>query len=132
MAGIAPGIRLALLANGTVSAAVGASRVYFTMLPQEPTYPAITIELISGDPSNTLTAPGTLVWSRVRINAWGKTFAAANALALQVEAALNGQTATVTGLVICSCVADGMRSFYEPAVEAHYASQDYRIWHKPA
>jgi hypothetical protein len=131
MAGIAPGIRTALLADGTVTAVVS-TRVYFTMLPQEPTYPAITLQLISGDPHNALNSLPALVWSRVRANSWGKTFGAANALALQVEAALNGQTATVTGLVIRSCVADGMRSFYEPAVEAHYASQDYRIWHKPA
>ena len=131
MAGIAPGIRLALLADGPVAAVVS-TRIYFTMLPQEPTYPAITLELISGNPGNTLNSVPTLVWSRVRANCWGRTFAAANALALLVEAALNGKRITVTGLVICSVVADGMQSLYEPAVEAHFLSQDFRIWHKPA
>lgn len=131
MAGIAPGIRLALLADGPVVAVVVA-RIYFVMLPQEPTYPAITIDLISGDPGNTLSELPALVWSRVRVNCWGRTFAAAHALALLVEAALNGQKITVSGLLIRSVVADGMQSLYEPEVEAHYISQDFRIWHQPA
>jgi hypothetical protein len=131
MAGIAPGIRTALLADGTVTAVVS-TRIYFTMLPQEPTYPAITLELISGDPHNAIASLPTLVWSRVRVNAWGKTFGAANALALLVEAALNGKTISVAGLEIRSVYADGMQSLYEPAVEAHYISQDFRIWHEPA
>jgi len=131
MAGIAPGIRLALLADGPVVAVVVA-RAYFTMLPQEPTYPAITIDLVSGDPNNALAELPALVWSRVRINCWGRTFGAANALALLVEAALNGQKIAVTGLSIRSVVADGMQSMYEPEVEAHYVTQDFRIWHRPA
>ena len=132
MAGIAPGIRAALLNDGPVSGTVGGSRIYFKTLPQVPTYPAITLELISGNPDNTLDSLPALVWSRVRVNAWGKTYQAAMTLATQVETALNGKTITVSGLVIRSVVADGMHDEYEPAVEAHYICQDYRIWHKPA
>ena len=131
MAGIAPGIRLALLADGPVLA-VTSTRIYFTMLPQEPTYPAITLQLISGDPHNALNSLPALVWSRVRANSWGKTFGAANALGLLVEAALNGKTISVTGLEIRSVYADGLQTLYEPAVEAHYATQDFRIWHRPS
>jgi hypothetical protein len=131
MAGIAPGIRTALLADVPVAAVV-VTRVYFTMLPQEPVYPALTLEIISTNPGNALNSLPALVWSRVRVNAWAKTFAAAWSLAGLVETALNGKKITVSGLLIRSVVADGMQSLYEPAVEAHYISQDYRIWHKPA
>lgn len=126
---IAPGIRLALLADGPVAALV-TDRVYFVKLPQKPTYPAITLELISGDPHNCLNSLPALTWSRVRVNCWAKTYEAAYGLATAVETALNGQQISVTGLEVRSVVADGMRDFFEPNVEAYYATQDYRIWHR--
>lgn len=128
---IAPGIRLAILANATVLATV-VDRCYFVKLPQKPTYPAITVELISGDLNNCLNELPALTWSRVRVNCWATTYEAAVELAAAVETALNGQTITVSGLLIRSVVADGMRDFYEPEVEAYYATQDYRIWHRPS
>lgn len=127
---IAPGIRTAILADATVLAAV-VDRCYFVKLPQKPTYPAITVELISGDPGNCLNELPALTWSRVRVNCWAKTYEAAYELATAVETALNGQTISVTGLEVRSVVADGMRDFYEPEVEAYYVTQDYRIWHRP-
>lgn len=128
---IAPGIRNAILADGTVTTAI-VDRCYFVKLPQKPTYPAVTIELISGDPHNALNELPALTWSRVRVNCWGKTYEAAYELATAVETALNGQKISATGIEVRSVYADGMRDFYEPAVEAYYVTQDFRIWHRPS
>ena len=126
---IAPGIRLAILADVAVAALI-VDRCYFVKLPQKPTYPAVTIELISGDLNNCLNSLPALTWSRVRVNCWATTYEAAYELATAVEAALNGKTISATGIEVRSVVADGMRDFYEPAVEAYYVSQDFRIWHR--
>ena len=123
------GIRTALLADGTVAGLIG-TRAYYKLLPQDPTYPALTLEQISGDPLNTVNSVPALSWARIRVNAWGKTYAAADALGIAVEDALNGETFSLTGLEIGSIVADGMRDFYEPQVSAHYMTQDYRIYYK--
>lgn len=126
---IAPGIRNAILADGPVAAIV-VDRVWFVKLPQKPTYPAITLESISGDPHNCLNELPALTWSRIRVNCWAKTYEAAYELATAVEDALNGHKISATGIEVRSVVADGMRDFYEPAVEAYYVTQDYRIWHR--
>ena len=126
---IREGIRSAVLSDATVSNTID-TRAYYKMLPQNPTYPAITFEQISGDPLNALSEVPALSWSRIRVNCWGETYSDADALAIAVENALNGQTFSLTGLEIGSIVADGMRDFYEPNVEAFYITQDYRIFYK--
>ncbi len=125
---IAPGIRLALLADATVATAVS-QRIYFQRLPQEPTYPAIVVELVSSNSNNAVNELPILMWSRVRIISWGKSYQQANELAETIERALNGRTFSVAGQEIRSITADTLRDLYEPAVEAYYTSQDFRIWH---
>lgn len=119
-------VRSALLADAAVAALVG-TRVYAKKLPQAVTYPAATLELISGDPGNTVAAAGTMKWSRVRINAWGTTYATAEGLAHKIEAALNVKKSTQGAVRLASINAQGLRDFYEPDVEAHYHSQDFSI-----
>ena len=126
---IREGIRSAVLSDATVSNTVD-TRAYYKMLPQNPTYPAITFEQIGSDPLNALNEVPALSWSRIRINCWGETYSDADSLAIAVENALNGQTFSLTGLEIGSIVADGMRDFYEPNVEAFYVTQDFRIFYK--
>lgn len=117
-------LRAALIANAPVLAAVS-TRISFMLLPQEPTYPALTLELIDGDPHNTVPSTQSLHWARVRINAWGRTYGSAYETAELVETALNGQqTATLR-----SINALGKRNMYEPNVEAHYTTQDFSIWY---
>jgi len=122
-------LRASLLSVSAVSSLVS-TRAYYKKLPQDPTYPAITLEQISGDPGNAVDKVPALSWGRIRINAWGKTYASADAVAEAVENALNGKKFSPTGIRIGSIVADGMRDFYEPEVEAYYISQDYRIYYE--
>lgn len=117
-------LRATLLANDPVLALVS-TRIYWKKLPQEPTYPALTLELLNGDPQNTLASLPDLKWARVRVNAWNITYGTAFVVALAVETALNGQQFST----IKSVVAQGLRDMYEPAVEAYYVTQDFSIWH---
>lgn len=117
-------LRAALIADADVLAAVS-TRIYFVILPQVPTYPALTIERISGDPHNTVPSVQALKWARVRIHAWGETYKIAYETAKLVETALNGQkTATLR-----SIYAQGAHDNYESTIEKHYISQDFSIWY---
>lgn len=120
-------LRTKLTGDAGVAALVG-TRVYWRNLPQEPTYPAITLETIGGDPDNTINATQVLHWARVRINAWGKTYGAAYELAAAIETALNMTTTTV----LRSINALGKRDFYEEAIYAYYVTQDYSIAYNTA
>jgi len=121
---LATAFRTALTGDAGVLALVS-TRVYWKRLPQMPTYPAITLELIDGDPNNALNAVSGLHWARVRVNSWGSTYGAAYELAAAVTAALNGQkTSTLRSLV-----SQGKRDFFEPEVPAYYLSEDFSTLH---
>ena len=121
---LATALRAALIADAPVLALVS-TRIYMRRLPQQPAYPAITLELINGDPNNALNALPDLKWARVRANAWGTSYGSAYELGQAVETALNGKKTTT----LRSIVGQGQRDFYEPAVDAYYLSQDFSIWH---
>jgi hypothetical protein len=128
---INPGLRTILLADSAVKAAVSNLRVYFVKLPQEPAYPAISMEVVGGDPGNVLHGVPKLQQTHVRIHCWSKTYAGASALMGIVEAAINGQQTAGGGLTIKSCTAGGRTDSYEETIEAYYTSQDFSLWHKP-
>lgn len=128
---IKTGLRSAILTNVTVAELID-TRAYFKKLPQNPIYPALTLEQISSDPLNCINEVPSLSWTRIRINAWAETYSEADELAIAVEDALNGQTFSLTGVTIGSIVADGLRDFYEPNVDAYYLTQDYKIFYTEA
>ena len=67
----------ARLANGTTAQ----SRVYPLLLPQSPTFPAVTYQQISALPMHAMGKDGSVVRVRVQVNSWGKTYAEARTLA---------------------------------------------------
>jgi hypothetical protein len=84
--------------NGSTAAA---NRVYPLLLPQQPTYPAVTYQQISSVASHAMGQDSPLTRLRVQVNSWGKTYAEARALATEVEARLKrfrGQAGSVTVL----------------------------------
>jgi len=117
-------LRATLIADDAVLALVS-TRVYWVKLPQRPTYPAVTLELISGDPNNAVDKLSALKWARVRINVWHTKHEGAYDTAQVIETALNGKKFTK----LRSIVAGGLRDFFEPAVDAYYLTQDFSIWY---
>lgn len=76
------------LASGGVAALVSA-RVYPVLLPQTPTYPAISYQRISNSGTNGSTA---LRESRWQVNCWAATYAGAVSLSEAVKAAMEEHT----------------------------------------
>jgi hypothetical protein len=69
------------------------TRIYPVILPQTPTYPAISYQRISNTGQQGSTA---LRETRYQINCWAATYAAAQNLATAVKTALEEYTATAT------------------------------------
>jgi hypothetical protein len=85
-----------LAAHSGLSALISA-RIYPQILPETPTYPAVTY-WITGAPRETAMGsdPG-IVHARVQVDAWGLTFAVARNVGEQVRAALQRWRGTLDG-----------------------------------
>ena len=119
----------AILAATTAVTTMVSTRIYAGILPQNPTYPAITIQPITYDSSNTLKGSGNLQWDRLQIDAWGETYASTDGVYKAVITALNGKQFTGTGYRIGSCnVQAGGRYRYEDSTKIHGRSVDFGIW----
>ncbi len=126
---IAPALRLILTQITEVTTLTG-TRLYFARLPQEPTYPAVTIQLTDRDPNNALASLPKLVRSSVLVRSWSTSYGAAHQLAYQIHSAINGQKFIVRDhSYLRSIVAGGMRDVYESEVDAYGIEQEFRIWH---
>jgi hypothetical protein len=121
-------IRAILAVDNGVKALV-AARIYCGVLPQNPVYPALTIQPITHDPDNDLAGPSDLQWDRLQIDAWASTYAAAHALYKATMDALNGKSFTGIGYRIGSAVVEPGGGYgYEPSVEVHRRYFDIGVW----
>lgn len=68
------------------------TRIYPLALPQKPTYPAITYQLVGTTPCNHSTGTCDVAWARVQVNCYAETYIAAKALNAAVRTALTGWT----------------------------------------
>ena len=102
-------IRARLVAVSAVTDLVGGTtspRIYPLQMPQTPTFPCITYQLISGQPLYSLSAVSGSAQVRIQIDCWAQNtqstdgYAAARALAEAVRGALSAYVGTVGGEAI--------------------------------
>jgi hypothetical protein len=123
-------LRAYLIADTAVLALVS-TRVWPTILPQSPVLPAVTYQVISAFRRPTLTTTDNLPEKRVQIDAWGKTFEQAHAVAEAVRKAIDGFQGTMgssPGVEVSGIHAESERVGYEPDSKLHRESRDYMIW----
>lgn len=121
-------VRARLAADGAVAALVG-TRITPILLPQAPTYPALTYQRISGPRWQVLEGPGGGETARLQIDAWAASYLAAQGLAAAVRGSLNGFIGTLATLRVAIRL-DNERDDFEDAPEVYRVIQDYRI-HNP-
>jgi hypothetical protein len=126
-----------LLAD-VVLAALVVDRITWAVRPQGSTLPALVLTRIDGLPDYTMAGPSGLVSSRIQVDSWAQTYAAAKDAARAAEAALSGidveigdgnSPATVTTLR--GGFKQGERDDFEKSaggVELYRVSQDFIIW----
>ncbi len=128
---ISQALRSFLLARPSIVALVGA-RIYPQILPQKPTYPAITYAQISGVRVRNLKGRAGRARPRVSINSWADTHETMDAIASAVRAALDGYAGPMGDLVVGSVTLDNEFEVFEEETRVHRKLQDYIISHEEA
>lgn len=125
-----------LLADTGVTALVG-NRVTWLARGQASALPAIVLSRVTGLPDYTMAGPSGLVMSRVQVDCWGLSYAAAKTAARAVKAALSGLGGEHGGITFGGMFVEGERDDFDSgsnvqtgAAERYYrTSLDFIIWH---
>lgn len=109
-----------LTGNATVARKVN-TRVYPVVMPQDPVFPAVTYQRVSGLKVNTLAGYSGLENPHIAINVWARTYDEAKGIAKDIHTAMNGASAFKAILINDL---DG----YDPDINLYVVSQDYSCW----
>lgn len=124
-------IRSLLLANATVSAAVG-TRVYPVTLPEGTTLPAIVLDHVSTveQPTIDANAPYALVESRISVTVIANDYVTLKSLSEACRVALNFQRGSIAGVSVVSVRRALVGPEYKDDELKSYAQpQDYMVLH---
>lgn len=117
----------ALLADAGISGIV-ATRVYPGILPQNPTYPALTYTLVSGPRKGTFTGAG-IKYPRYQFDAFARSYGGALALAAALKAFMPATKTTWGSTAIdCAQLEDERDLPWDDDADVFRRMVDYRIW----
>ena len=112
------------LANATAAA----GRIYPAILPQNPTYPAITYQEISSVRTHAMGQDGPMTRVRAQVNVWATSHAEARAVANQVANSLSRYWATIGATRVLDVLLDNDMTFYESETQTRRVTQDYTLF----
>jgi hypothetical protein len=113
-----------------LTALVGA-RIYPRLLPQNPTYPAVTYDRISAERQSAMGSDSGLVSGRWQVSSWGKTYTDARDIAEQVRKALQRYRGTSSGTVIQDIFIESENDLPPELVDGEAVFQiasDFIVW----
>jgi hypothetical protein len=118
-----------ILADDAAIAALVGTRVMCGWLPQNPTYPCITIYPVSDDENPAVNDTRAKRYARLQIDVWSSTYAGAKTLIDLVVDTLHCKEFSLTGIDIgASSASTGGQYMYEDAVSIHRRSRDFGFW----
>lgn len=135
MSDIIEAVKTQLEATAGLTALVGsgsAARIYPELLPQSPTMPAVTYQMISNVREERHRGQTGDARPRFQFTCWAATALSAAAVATQVRLAVMGMTGTVASVVIKGVWNAGETRGYEPDTARYFASIDLFISHLEA
>lgn len=117
---------------GTI--ALVASRIYPVVLPQTPTYPAVTFSVVSSQRTEGVYSDPGMARVRFQITCWALTYDGVKSLAEQVRLALQRYGTSVSGTTIAGVTVYDIHmgseaDAYEPTLDAFAASIDFTVVH---
>lgn len=122
-----------LLADAQVSAACG-QRVYWVLRPQGSATPCLVLNVISDLPEYVMSGADGLSQTRVQVDAYGATYAAAKTAMRAAKNRLSGATFTQSGVTFQGAFVDGERDSFEAgsntADRFFRVSVDFILWHR--
>lgn len=126
--------RLKAVAGVTSLVGTGdAARIYPNVLPQAPTYPAVSFFLVDSVRWHAMGADTGDVESRVQVDAWDEQPTGAIALGAAVRAGLSRFNGTVASVVVQDIYIENELGLPEPGVATggvFRQMQDFRVVHK--
>lgn len=114
--------------DGPVSAIT--TQISPSSIPQDATYPAITFQRISNDPSDTKDGVSTLDVIMLDIDIWNDVYATGKDLADKVRTALDRTSGTYAGRVIQSIRFETDRELFDDNLEIYHFNQEYSVRYK--
>jgi len=123
---------VAFLGNAPAVSAIVSSRIYPQLLPQNPTYPAITYNQVSAVRVHVLAGAGGKARRRISVNCWATTAKAAEALADAVRRSLDGFYGSMRDTNVGSTRIDNEIAFFEEEAGTtgiYRVVQDYIVGH---
>lgn len=130
MADIEAAIYSTLTSHVGLSALVS-TRVYPDILPDNPTMPALTFQMISNVREERHRGQTGDAAPRFQVNVWAQTRASRAAVADQVRLAMMAMT-TVVGVTIKGVLNAGETRTYEPDTRRYGTSLDFFVFHTEA
>lgn len=126
---ISSGIYAYLSAQSAITALTG-TRIYPIILPQDPTYPAITYSIDNIRDTFTLTNGQTnFVGADIQIDAWATTQKGAEDLAALINTAMRNLKGSMAGVSVHAIYRDSQIDIYESEINAYRRSISYVCWH---
>lgn len=114
-----------LFAN--IALAVGG--VWNTKLPQDPTFPAITVRKISGPRLQSHDGPSGTAYPRIEIGCWSDDYGDAHELATEVRQDLDGFTGAMGAIFVQAAILKGERDIHYPDTDFYQVPVEFIIWH---
>ena len=117
-----------------LSATPASTRVYWVSRPQASELPSITLQTLSGDRPQTHEGMQATRSTRVQLDYWAGTYAAARAGMDAAIAALDDRHVASNGTVFDAIFFEGERDFVERVgtTDIYRTSIDLIVWHYPA
>jgi hypothetical protein len=104
------------------------NRVYPGILPQTPTFPAVTYQQISAVGSHAMGADSPLTTVRVQVDSWAKTYAEARTLAGEVAARLKRFRGLSGSIEVLDVLLDNELETYESTSQTRRILQDFTLF----
>lgn len=127
---IESGLYAKVTGNAGVSALIG-TRLYPLVLPQNPTLPAASYQVISGDSAYTIgTQAAQIRKPRFQISAWASSYDTAKSVIRAIRTALDHQTASWSGVTVLGVVFEGEEiDFYDSETKEYQITAEVIITH---
>lgn len=115
-------IKNKLLARSEIVALVS-TRIYYSILPQNPVLPAISFFKVSNYRPHDL----DIALPRFQFDSWSTTYAQATQIANEIRLALQREKGTWTGMSIIQGIYLNEEMFYENDTKIYHIASDFNI-----
>ena len=116
------------LANAQTLVSACAGRIEPVRLPNDPSLPTLTYQVISTTPDATLDGPSGFMEKRIQFSSWGECYGDAKALDEALRTVLDGFSGLQPdGTLIFNVMLDTAADLYEPDSKLYHVSTDYKV-----